>query len=196
MDRVELRLVAADLTKAQLMTLLARALTELPPDSKSLAATNALIAAAKPVPQWAVQGVLTSDDICPFIFEHVVDTHGPLAARVCHAWRRAWRLKLGPLGRAIGPRPEGRTWRDEYVALARSRPPPDRRQTAIQAPRSIAIRAPFGRRPNVVRAPSNRRPPTVRPPSDQMRTVFRPLAVFAYLSFPISANVVPFCSSV
>ena len=85
--RLEVRL--ADLSHAQLVALLAEACAS---NDAIRNKADALLAVAKPVPGWAVQGVLTSTDLTlPLLHGHACAAR--LACRialVCKAWAHAW----------------------------------------------------------------------------------------------------------
>ena len=54
---------------------------------------DAAIAAARPTPAWAVDGVLLCLDLLPHIFHHL-DLGDAAAASVCSDWRRQWSTTL------------------------------------------------------------------------------------------------------
>lgn len=67
----------------------------------------------KPLPKWALDNVLLSPDLLLKIlsYAHLLD-----ASRVCKTWHSLW-LKLGSVVHAVGPKPTGRTWREEWVDM-------------------------------------------------------------------------------
>lgn len=58
-----------------------------------LAHAEAAMAAATPLPAWAVGGVLLSPDLSPSVFSHLEVKHHAVA-RACTVWRDAWRDML------------------------------------------------------------------------------------------------------
>ena len=66
----------------------------------------------KPVPSYLVESVLLSPDLLPRVLLNL-SINDAAARRVCKAWRSAW--PAATLERAIGPKPTGRTWRNEWV---------------------------------------------------------------------------------
>ena len=83
----------------------------------------------KPFPKWALDNVLLSSDLLPKILS---SAHLPDAPRVCKTWHSLW-LKLGCAVQAVGSKPAGRTWQDEYVDMWTER---GRLESAREWPRS------------------------------------------------------------
>lgn len=67
-----------------------------------------------PIPQWAVTGVLMSPDLLVHVLEPLEVWHGA-AGCVCKSWAQVWKKIPLTVRRAIGSKPKGRTWRDEWV---------------------------------------------------------------------------------
>ena len=67
-----------------------------------------------PVPQWAVDGVLTSPDLLVPILESLELRHGA-AGCVCHAWAQVWQALPLTTRRAVGLKPKNHTWRQEWI---------------------------------------------------------------------------------
>ena len=67
-----------------------------------------------PIPQWAVVGVLMSPDLLVHVLEPLEVWHRA-AGCVCKSWAQVWKKIPLTVRRAIGAKPKGRTWRDEWV---------------------------------------------------------------------------------
>ena len=93
MDRLLPRMLEA-LSREQIAELFMRALASHPDFSADATAmADAAIAAARPTPAWAVDGVLLCLDLLPHIFHHL-DLGDAAAASVCSDWRRQWSTTL------------------------------------------------------------------------------------------------------
>ena len=91
MERVHVRLQA--LKHRQLLELAVQAIAELGPKSATAAKMERLLAMRAPVPVWAVNGILTSPDLCPVLMTHLA-LEDAAAAAVCSTWHRGWRAML------------------------------------------------------------------------------------------------------
>ena len=84
-SRIALRLV--ELSHSQLLEI-AAAGCEASADVKNRA--DAILAAHKPLPQWAVEGVLLSSDLVPHLLAPLQLEDGAVAA-VCSRWADSWK---------------------------------------------------------------------------------------------------------
>ena len=66
-----------------------------------------------PIPNWAVESVF----LCPDFFSHIFSlVHLPATSRVCKAWNSWWTAQTC-IDRAVGLKPLGRTWREEWADM-------------------------------------------------------------------------------
>lgn len=91
--RLRVRLAAAGLSADQLLDIAAAALNLVPADYSIHANVNKTIAAARPLPSWAIDKVLISPDLCPHIFAHM-ELNDVAAAAACKQWSMCWHAML------------------------------------------------------------------------------------------------------